>query len=204
LSRWAFSPAPQGLQHSMKAQSVFLITLLFTNLLRAQEPALHVTVVAGEGSRQIVSQKSRVDPAVQVEDEKSKPVEGAAVVFTLPSQGPGGSFDNGSKMLTVTTDAQGRATAHGISVNRLKGRFEIRVTASYQGRTANATIAEMNVTHAPHAGGAFGVSTRTWVYAGLVLLAIGGGIFAYKEFKPGPNPNVLTATPGTPTVGGPQ
>jgi hypothetical protein len=187
----------------MKALSVFLVTLLFTDLLRAQEPALRIAVVAGQSARQNINQKVRVEPVVEVDDEKGKPVEGAEVVFTLPSQGPGGTFENGSKMLTVTTDAQGRATARAFRVNRLKGAFDIRVTASDHGRTATAAIAQTSVNHV-RSGGAFGISTKTWVIVTLSVLAIAGGIVAAKQFKSGPNPNILTATPGTPTVGGPK
>jgi hypothetical protein len=187
----------------MKALSVFLVTLLFTNLLRAQEPALRVSVVTGDGARQVINQKFRIEPVVEVVDEHGKPVEGAEVVFSLPSKGPGGLFDNGSKSLTVSTDAQGHATAHGVRVNRLKGPFQIGVAASFQGRTANAAIAQVSVTRA-HKSGAFGVSTKTWVIVTLSALAIAGAIIAAKQFKSGPNPNVLTATPGIPTVGGPK
>jgi hypothetical protein len=187
----------------MKALSVFLVTLLFTDLLRAQEPALRIAVVAGQSARQNINQKVRVEPVVEVDDEKGKPVEGAEVVFTLPNQGPGGTFENGSKMLTVTSDAQGRATARNFRVNRLKGPFEIRVTASDHGRTGTAAIAQTSVAHV-RSGGAFGISTKTWVIVTLSVLAIAGGIVAAKQFKSGPNPNVLTATPGTPTVGGPK
>ena len=59
----------------MKAQSLFLVFVLFTNLLRAQqEPALHVAVIAGEGARQVISQKVRIEPAVQVQDESGKSI----------------------------------------------------------------------------------------------------------------------------------
>ena len=190
----------------MKSQSVslFLVFLLFTNLMRAQEPALKIAVVAGEGTRQQISQKVRVEPAVQVQDETGKSIEGAAVVFTMPSSGPGGTFENGGHSLTVATDALGRATAHGLHLNRLKGPFDIHVTATYQDRTANTTISEISVTSTKHTGGAFGVSTKMWVIVGLSVVLIAGAIIAAKQLKSGPNPNVLTATPGVPVVGGPK
>jgi hypothetical protein len=188
----------------MKAQSIFLVFLLFTNLLRAQEPSLHIAVVAGEGVRQQISEKVRIDPAVQVQDQSGKSIEGAAVVFTLPSSGPGGTFENGSHSLTVTTDPQGRAIAHGLHLNRLKGPFDIQVAATYQNMNATATISQISVTNVKKSTGPFGVSTKTWVLVGLGVLVIAGGIVAYKQFKPGPNPNILTATPGVPVVGGPK
>jgi hypothetical protein len=193
----------------MKAQSILLVSLLFMNLLRAQEPTLHITVVAGEGVTHNVTQlekekKGRFDPIVQVDDANGKPVQGASVAFTLPSQGPGGTFANSNPTILVTTDPHGRAVARGILVNKLTGPFSIHVTASYQGRTANATISQTTISATVRATGPFGVSDRTWVIAGVVLLAIGGGVFAAKSLKSGSNGNVLTATPGVPVVGGPQ
>lgn len=188
----------------MKAQSLFLVSLLLTNLARAQEEApLRIAVIAGEGARQYINQLVHVEPVVEVDDEHGKPVEGATVVFTLPIQGPGGAFPSGGQTLNVTTDAQGRATAHGMRTNRVPGPFTIRVSAIYQGRSGSAAIGETNV-RARRSAGAFGVSTRTWVLVGLGLVVIAGGIVAAKELRPGRNTNVLTATPGTPTVGGPQ
>jgi hypothetical protein len=188
---------------NMKAQALFVVCLLFTNLMHGQEPALRISVVAGEGASQVINQKGRVDPVVQVQDANGKAIEGAEVAFTLPNQGPSGVFENGSKTLTVTTDAEGRATGRGLVLNRLKGDFDIQVTASYQGRTASVSVAQKSVARI-HSAGAFGISTKTWVIAGLCLLAIAGGIIAAKELRSGSKPNVLTATPGIPTVGGPQ
>lgn len=194
----------------MKAQSVFLVSLLFMNLLRAQEPALHITVIAGEGITHNVTQfekeekKGRFDPVVQVEDQNGKPIQGASVIFALPAQGPGGTFPNSNPTLLVTTDPHGRATARGIRWNKLTGPFSIHVTASYKGLSANATIAQTTISASIHASGPFGVSDRTWVIAGVVLLAVAGGVIAARNLRSGANGNVLTATPGTPVVGGPQ
>jgi hypothetical protein len=192
-----------GPNNDMKAQSIFLAALLLTNFLRGQQPSLHVTVVAGEGAKYNIDQKVRVEPVVQVTDDAGKPVEGATVAFALPDQGAGGTFENGTHTLTVPTNPQGRATALGIRLNDVIGPFTIRVTASYQGGTATATIAQ-SIVRIKHSSGAFGVTPKTLVILSLALVGIAGGIVAYKEFKPGPNPNVLTATPGVPVVGGPQ
>jgi hypothetical protein len=189
----------------MKVLSIFLTCLLFTDLLRGQEPPLRVAVVVGEGARNKINQKESVEPVVQVQDANGKPIEGASVVFSLPARGPGGTFDNGGKTLTVTTDPQGRATARSIQVNRLKGSFNIQVVASYQGRSGNAVIAQKSVTRTARSSGVLGVSTKAWVILGISLIAIAGGIFAAKELRSRSNGNVITATPGIPVVvGGPQ
>jgi len=198
ISTNAFRP-----NNDMKAKSIFLAVLLLTNLLHGQQPTLHVTVVAGEDAKYNIDQKVHVEPVVQVDDETGKPVEGAAVTFSLPDQGAGGTFENGTHTLTIPTNPQGRATARGIRLNDVTGSFNIHVTASYQGGTATTTIAQ-TIVRIKHSSGAFGVTPKTLVILSLALAGIAGGIVAYKEFKPGPNPNVLTATPGIPVVGGPQ
>jgi hypothetical protein len=191
----------------MKALSIVLVSLLSVNLLRGQEPGLHITVVAGEGVTHNITQiekKGRYDPVVQVEDGNGKPIQGASVVFALPAQGPGGTFENSTATLVVTTDAHGRAVARGIRLNKLTGSFNIRITASYQGRSANASISQTTISAVIRANGPFGVSKKSWVITGLTLLAIGGAVFAYKDLKSGANSNTITATPGIPVVGGPQ
>jgi len=195
--------ASRGLDYYMKAQAIFLISLLLTNLVNAQQNALRIAVLSGNGARQYIKQKVHTEPVIEVEDEKGSPVDGASVEFTLPSDGPGGTFENGSKVFRTTTDAHGRVTLTGLRLNRIPGPFNIHLTASSEGKTGTATIAQVSV-KGSHRGGVLGISTRTWLLAGLVLVAVAGGIVAAKELKPGRNPNVLTATPGTPVVGGPQ
>ncbi len=185
----------------MRAQAVFLITLLFTNLMQAQE-TLRIAVVAGNSARQYIQQKVHTEPVIEVDDEKGTPVDGASVEFILPNEGPGGTFENGGKILRATTDNHGRATMTGLRMNHLPGPFTVRVTANSEGRSGSGTIAQISV-KGNHSGGAFGISTRTWVLAILGIVVIAGGIIAAKRLTSGHNPNILTATPGTPVVGGP-
>ncbi len=67
---------------------------------------------------------------VQVTDETGKPVEGAAVSFRLPDEGPSGTFSNGSRTEIATSKADGKAAAWGMQWNRTEGPSEIRVTAA--------------------------------------------------------------------------
>ena len=75
----------------------------------APPPGLNFIVVEGEGAINNIRQRTARETIVQVEDENRKPAAGAVVVFTLPSQGAGGTFADGGQTLTVATDAQGRA-----------------------------------------------------------------------------------------------
>ena len=175
----------------------------------AQSPAagkLNIVIVEGEGAINNVRQRVAREPIVQVEDENRRPVAGAAVTFLLPNQGAGASFANGGQSLTITTDAQGRAVARGLRPNNVNGRYEIRVNASHQGRTASATISQTNAVAAATAA-AGGISAKLIAIlvvagaaaAGATVAATRGG---NDSGSGGPTPTVIT--PGTPSIGGPQ
>jgi hypothetical protein len=61
------------------------------------QQALNIIVVEGEGAINNVRQRTAREPIVQVEDENHRPVAGAVVVFTLPSQCAGGAFAGGAQ-----------------------------------------------------------------------------------------------------------
>src|SRR5882672_9321018 len=119
---------------------LLILQLLPVPAVAQDQGGLNLVIVEGDGAINNVRQRTAREPIVQVEDENHKPVAGAAVVFLLPNQGAGGAFANGVHSLTVTTNAQGRAVAHGFRPNQIQGRFEIHVTASNNGQTASATI----------------------------------------------------------------
>lgn len=188
----------------MKAHLAFLVCLLLTNLLRAQEPSIRVVIVAGQDEIHNINQKIRTEPVVEVQDENLKPVQGANVVFTMPTQGAGGTFENGSNMLTTITDKTGRAVAHGLRLNKQLGPFTIHVTASNQGHTANAVITQTNVSGKATSAGTFGVSNKAWIILGVCVIGIAGAVIAVHNATLGSNPNNLTITTGIPVVGAPQ
>ncbi len=190
----------------------FLSCLLLTNLFGArpldetpQAPMLNIVIVEGEGQLNNVKQRVNREPIVQVEDENHKPIAGAAVVFFLPTSGPGGVFANGSQTLTVTTDNLGRAAARGIRPNHITGKMEIRVTASANGLTASAIISQMNIAGASVGG----LSTAAKVLivvgiaagaaAGIVVATRGGSSSGSATIPPG-----ISITAGTPSVGAPH
>jgi hypothetical protein len=181
-----------------------IAVLLLASLAPGQEPKLRIVVVEGQDAINNVRQPVTREPVVEVRDEKQEPVEGAAIAFSLPSQGPGGTFSNGTTTLTATTDRNGRAVARGIRFNRQTGKFEIRVTASYQGQTASAVITQTNVSGVSTSGG--GSSSKVWIILGIGAAAVAGGVIAAKHggsnSSSSSGPIVITA--GTPTVGGPH
>lgn len=199
-----------------------LLTLLLAGLLAlplpriglAQDaPKLNLIVVEGEGAINNIRQRTAREPIVQVEDENHKPIAGAAIVFSTPSQGASGTFAGGSHTLTVMTDSQGRAIAHGLRPNTVKGQFQIHVNASYNGQTANTNISQSNVVVAGAAtAAAAGISTKVIVLIAVAAAAAtAGGLYASGAIGGGGNsnsasisPTLVTITPGTGTVGPPR
>jgi hypothetical protein len=190
--------------------SYLLVFQLLCGSGMAQDPPaptqLNIVIVEGEGALNSVRQRVAREPVVQVEDENHKPIAGVAITFLLPNQGAGAAFANGAKSLTVLTDDKGQAIARGLKPNNINGQYQIRVNASYRGKTASTTITQTNaITAAAVAGG---ISAKL-----LVILAIAGGAAAAgavaatrggggNNTPAAPSPTVIT--PGTPTVGAPR
>jgi hypothetical protein len=179
--------------------------LLSLGPLYAEMP-LNIIVVEGEGAINNIRQRTARETIVQVEDENHKPVAGAVVTFTLPSQGAGGAFANGAQTLTVMTNAEGRAAATGLRVNKIAGNWSIRVNASFGERSGTVSISQTNaVAAAAGAGAATGtvLSTKLIIILAVVAgaAAAGGAIAATRSSGSGSNSN-SSAAPTTITLGG--
>jgi hypothetical protein len=191
--------------------------LLCASLIAPAQPAvaqtppaapLNIVIVEGDGAINNLRQRVVREPIVRVEDENHKPVAGAAVTFLLPSSGAGGTFANGASLLTVTTDAQGRAIARGIHANNVSGKFDIQVRATMGSRTGSAVISQTNAVAAAGAAAAGGISAKLI----LILVAVAGGVAAgaVAATRGGSNSNTTTTqsvtvlTPGGPSVGAPH
>jgi hypothetical protein len=138
-----------GLKHQQKLLSICqaFILLLPVRILPGQTTplpeALNIVVVEGEGAVNNIAQRIAHNPTVRVEDESHKPLTGAVVVFTLPTEGATGEFLNGSKSLTVATDSEGVAKAQGMKLNPVGGKMPIHVSASYRGLSTRTTIMQL-------------------------------------------------------------
>jgi hypothetical protein len=199
--------------------SILLAQLVVAHSLYAQAQeaglaALNIVIVEGEGAINNARQRVAREPIVQVQDENRKPVAGATVTFFLPNQGASGVFANGAKSLTVLTDSNGQAVARGLRVNNVAGNYQIRVSASYQGRTAS-TVIHQEIAPAAATVGAAGVSVKliAILVAAGAAAAAGGAIAATRGGggnngtgqnggAGGPGQGVLN--PGTPVVGPPR
>jgi hypothetical protein len=198
--------------HPRTPHCFFLIALLLLNFsglpVWGQTPTnLQIVIVEGEGAINNVKQRVNREPIVQVEDENHKPIAGAAVIFFLPNQGPGGTFSNGTNSLTTTTNAQGRAVARGIRFNNQAGAMEIRVAASFAGQTASATITQTNVLGTAASGGSVGgmsLTTKLLIIGAIVGGGIAAGVIVANRGGSTTAIPITTITSGTVTVGAPQ
>jgi hypothetical protein len=173
---------------------------------------IQIVVVDGEGAINNVGQRSTRNPVVRVQDENDKPINGAAVVFSLPTEGASGAFSNGEKTLIVTTDARGEVTASGLRVNQIPGRLQIHVNASYRGQTARANVTQFSMAVPGKSTGGGGAKTALVVLALVGGAAAGGAAYALRG-KNGsgpaspptaPLPNPIGIAPGAGTVGPPR
>lgn len=117
--------------------------------------SLRIVVLEGEDGVNIIKKKTAVKPVVEVRDKNNLPVADAAVTFLAPNSGPGVTFAHGSRLLTILTNASGRAAIPSMKPVGM-GAFKIAVRASFQGQLASSTIAQTNylTIAAAHAAGA--------------------------------------------------
>lgn len=154
---------------------------------------------------------------MQVTDETGRPVEGVAVSFHLPSDGPSGAFLSGLKTEIAMTGPDGRASVYGIQWNGVPGPAQIRVTAAKgearAGMIVNLYLSDKPVAEErgprdrgfPKAGG-----SKKWLLLLILAAGAGGGAaFGLSQSKPGAAaagavvpPAATTAAPsiGAPTI----
>jgi hypothetical protein len=183
-------------------------------LLAAQTPppaasAIGIRLVEGDGAINSIRLHRGHDPVVQVLNRTNQPVEGATVTFLLPASGPSASFGDSGLSLTVQTDAKGMADARGLRPNRVEGQFRIRVTASWHGEAATASVMETNAEPSVKSG-----SSKTIIILAIVgAVAAGGAVAATHGGKsasstiqgvPASSPAAATIVAGSPSFGPPH
>lgn len=169
---------------------------------------LKLTVVEGEGAFNDMKHKLGHPPSVRIVDEGNKPAVGAELTCTLPAVGPGAFFvDGGGRVAKATADNQGIARCPTYRPNAEEGRFNVKVAASYEGKTGQLAISQSNTMAGGTAVGEQKKGNKAiWIVA-LVAGGAAGGVFAATH-KSSPSsaatipPTVLSAS-GI-TVGGPR
>jgi hypothetical protein len=164
----------------------------------APPKSLQIVILDGEGALNNIKLRTAHEPIVQVQDENHKPVAGAIVIFLLPNSGPGGTFLDGTNILSTTTDAEGKAIAHGLVPNKVTGQYQIQVQAKYNDLNAKTAIQQKNVSEKSSTQAHAGHPIVKWV---LVSAAVGAGIAAGIVVSQSGHSTTIKA--GTPTVGAP-
>jgi hypothetical protein len=123
------------------------------------------------------------------------PASGAQVVFNLPSTGPSGFFENGSRSVTVHADDRGSASSGIIQPNNQPGPFTVLVAATQGGATTQTAVQKSNPT--VDKGKPFW--KKKWFLIGAGAAAAAVAIVLVSNRKP-----QADVTVGAPTVGAPQ
>jgi hypothetical protein len=170
----------------------------------APKPKLQILIIGGEGSINNVKQRTAREPVVEVQDENRRPVAGAIILFKAPDFGASGTFPDGSTVLRVTTDEQGRATAQGFRPNTIEGSMDMQVTATFQDATASTVIHMRNavVPGVAKAGGNGKIIAIVGAVAGAAAVGLAVGLRGGKgNSNPGVPVSATTISLGTGTVG---
>jgi hypothetical protein len=198
------------------------LVVALASIAPAQVAILQLQIVEGEGGVYAPGARASRPLTVAVTDETGRPIAGAAISFHLPEDGPSGTFPNGLRTDVVTTDERGRAVLRSMQLNRVPGRFEVRIIASKEQSTAG-TVSFQYIAD-PASGAAIagagnrgtreprGVSARShghkkWI---LILAVAGGGAAALLASRSGGsgatngaavnNPAPIPTTIGAPTI----
>lgn len=165
---------------------------------RALASGLTLLVIEGANAVNSIPLLRSVAPVVEVQDANNFPVEGAVVIFTLPEQGPGGTFLNGGRSFTTKSDAHGQAAAP-FTINSTPGKFQIVVTATLGDRKGATTVTQTNAAGV-YVGPA--LPKRSW-YKKWPVWAIAGGVVVGAIVwavtrNSGSSAAPVTITPGAP------
>ena len=177
-------------------------------LAAGQTAILQIRVVEGDGAVHGAGSRASKPLVVEVTDETGRPIQHAAVSFHLPDDGPSGSFPNNLHTDVAMTDAQGRAAVHGLQWNRIPGRFQIRIVASFEQARAGVISSQYiegptpapNLTAAPQGSGRF---HSKWIWVGAIV--VGGAAAGLLAGHAGGGSNSSAAPPAsTVTIGAPS
>ena len=171
--------------------------------------SLKVVALAGNQEMNDLEHKVMAPLVIQVLDQNDLPVEGADVIVRFPLSGPSALFPDQKNAGTFRTNADGQAGAVGWMANNQVGTFKVQVTATRGGEQGSATVSMTNVTRITEADKTRQKkwwSTR-WGKIAIVAGAAGVAvavILATRGGSSSPKVVVVTGTPGSPTIGGPQ
>jgi hypothetical protein len=187
-------PAHLGLAVALAAALVGAAT--------AQIAILQIQILDGEGAVHGPGSHAIRFLTVAVTDETGRPVQGAAVTFHLPEDGPSGVFPNGLRTQIAISDARGHATLPGLTLNQTPGRFPVRIFAVKEQARAGLVsfqyIAEPNSGAAKAQAGSTSHRTRWIAMAALAGGGAAAGFLSRRSGSPAAAPNAPVTPAGTP------
>jgi hypothetical protein len=181
-------------------------------------PALHIDIIDGEGAINDIKGRIATDIIIQVEDRDHRPVAGAVVTLMSPSGGPSGTFSGGQHLVSLTTGRDGRVVVQGFHPNKITGKFQVQVTASFQGEIATGVITQTNLATAAAAaagggataggaamGGGLSAGAIGAIVGGIaVAVGVGVGVFVAHSGHSPSIASVSIAQPGSVSAGAPH
>jgi hypothetical protein len=187
---------------------VTFLTILPLSVHGQTSPPVSIHVVEGASAINSIKLRRGHDPVVQVVNGSGEPIAGATVTFLLPASGASGTFADNSLSVTVQTDSRGMAAGRGLKPNKLAGQFRIRVTTSWRGEAATASLMQTNAEPEVKSNNSKWVVIAVVVggaAAGGALAATRGGGSTASPSTPVPTtPSASTIVAGTPSFGPPR
>ena len=160
---------------------------------------LNIAVLEGNNMVNSIPLLRSTPAVVEVRDSNDLPVEDAAVTFTLPEQGPGGTFVQGGKTFTTRSDARGQAIAPQV-IPAGAGKFQITVTATAGDRKGEALISQTN-SEGAYVGPP--LPPPAWYKKKLIWAVVGGAVVGVVliivlTHHSKSTPSTVVITPGPP------
>jgi hypothetical protein len=150
-----------------------------TNTAKTTNDTMSIT----QGNNQSTTVNTAFGTALKVKviDEFNNPVSGMTVTFTAPSSGASGTFANGTRTTTATTDSTGVATASTYTANTTVGGYDITTSAS--GVASPSSFVVANTTSGPlltltpnsgHAAATIVLSGTGWTHSSTLTATFNG------------------------------
>ena len=167
-----------------------------------------IQILEGDGAINSIRLHRGHDPSVRIVSSAGEPISGATVTFLLPSTGPSATFGGNGLSTSAVTDDHGIATGRGLRPNAVAGQFRIRITTSWHGSPAMATLVQVNAEPVIRSGN----SKKIAIIVLIAGAAAGGAAAALGHQSGSPAPASTTAgpttsgsiVPGSPTIGPPH
>jgi hypothetical protein len=151
-----------------------IILLFLRGHASAADPTgLQIRIEEGDGTTYQAGSRATRGITVLVTDQAGNPVPGASVNFSLPENGPGGVFADGSKTQLLLTHADGRASVWGMRWNRQEGSFSVRIVAG-KGTARAGTEASLKLALSSGPSVSSGGSSHKWLWIGLAAAGAAG------------------------------